>query len=217
MLNNQGFKFIIAVFGVVLWFFPQAVLGEDTEVKNRLSYISKIVAVIEGSIIKIEGDVRFVKRQTEKTTAEAHLSAKRLDHLEEKIKSVENLLNVIAVEISKTNGSLEKIEKDLMDELNLRRSLHVRSFPSLVLKYKKETYPINIKFGDHKEMLAQIEDMIEFIPFCQSTQSAILGDITLHNTKLNQFIIKDGFKMVFYNCTYNMFISICSGRKYVSF
>ncbi|MAC84857.1 MAG: DsbA family protein [Arcobacter sp.] len=55
----------------------------------------------------------------------------------------------------------EKIEKDLMDELNLRRSINVRSFPSLVLKYKKETYPINIQFGDYKAMLAQIEDMIE--------------------------------------------------------
>jgi len=32
MLNNQGFKFIIAVFGVVLWFFPQAALGEDSDV-----------------------------------------------------------------------------------------------------------------------------------------------------------------------------------------
>jgi len=113
MLNNQGFKFIIAVFGVVLWFFPQAALGEDTEVKNRLSYISKIVAVIEGSIIKIEGNVRFVKRQAEKTIAEASLSAKRLDNLETKIKSIENLLNIITVEIAKTNGSLEKIEKDL--------------------------------------------------------------------------------------------------------
>jgi len=55
----------------------------------------------------------------------------------------------------------QKIEEDLYNELNFRRSLHVRGFPSLVLKYKKETYPINIKFGNHKDMLAQIEDMIE--------------------------------------------------------
>lgn len=55
----------------------------------------------------------------------------------------------------------QKIEEDLYNELNFRRSLHVRGFPSLVLKYKKETYPINIKFGDYKDMLAQIEDMIE--------------------------------------------------------
>ena len=113
MLDNRGFKVVVAFVGVVLWLLPQEVLGEDVEIKNRLSYISKVVGVIEGSIIKIEGDVRFVKRQTEKTTAEAHLSAKRLDHLEEKIKSVENLLNVIAVGVAKTNGSLERIEKDL--------------------------------------------------------------------------------------------------------
>ena len=113
MLDNRGFKVVVAFVGVVLWLLPQEVLGEDVEIKNRLSYISKVVGVIEGSIIKIEGDVRFVKRQTEKTTAEAHLSAKSLDHLEEKIKSVENLLNVIAVGVAKTNGSLERIEKDL--------------------------------------------------------------------------------------------------------
>ena len=113
MLDNRGFKVVVAFVGIVLWLLPQEVLGEDVEIKNRLSYISKIVGVIEGSIIKIKGDVRFVKRQAEKTTAEAHLSAKRLDHLEEKIKSVENLLNVIAVGVAKTNGSLERIEKDL--------------------------------------------------------------------------------------------------------
>ena len=113
MLDNRGFKVVVAFVWVVLWLLPQEVLGEDVEIKDRLSYISKVVGVIEGSIIKIEGDVRFVKRQTEKTTAEAHLSAKRLDHLEEKIKSVENLLNVIAVGVAKTNGSLERIEKAL--------------------------------------------------------------------------------------------------------
>ena len=113
MLDNQGFKVVVAFVGVVLWLLPQEVLGEDVEIKNRLSYISKVVGVIEGSIIKIEGDVRFVKRQAEKTIVEAHLSAKRLDNLEKKIKSVENLLNVIAVGVAKTNGSLERIEKEL--------------------------------------------------------------------------------------------------------
>ena len=113
MQDNQGIKVIVAVIGIVLWLLPQEVLGEDIEINNRLSYISKIVGVIEGSIIKIEGDVRFVKRQAEKTIVEAHLSAKRLDNLEKKIKSVENLLNVIAVGVAKTNGSLGRIEKDL--------------------------------------------------------------------------------------------------------
>ena len=113
MLDNRGFKVVVAFVGVVLWLLPQEVLGEDVEIKNRLSYISKIVGVIEGSIIKIEGDVRFVKRQAEKTIAKGHLSAKRLDNLETKIKSIENLLKAITVEIAKTNGSLDKIGKDL--------------------------------------------------------------------------------------------------------
>ena len=113
MLDNRGVKVVVAFIGIVLWLLPQEVLGEDVEINNRLSYISKIVGVIEGSIIKIEGDVRFVKRQAEKTIAEANLSAKRLDNLETKIKSIENLLNAITVEIAKTNGSLERIGKDL--------------------------------------------------------------------------------------------------------
>ncbi len=55
----------------------------------------------------------------------------------------------------------QKIEEMLNNELNFRRSLYVNSFPSLVLKYKKEIYPINIQFGDYKAMLAQIENMRE--------------------------------------------------------
>ena len=113
MLDNRGVKVVVAFVGIVLWLLPQEVLGEDVEINNRLSYISKIVGVIEGSIIKIEGDVRFVKRQAEKTIAEARLSTKRLDNLEEKIKSVENLLNVIAVEVAKINDSMQNVEKDV--------------------------------------------------------------------------------------------------------
>lgn len=55
----------------------------------------------------------------------------------------------------------QKAEDDLQNELNLRRSLYVRTFPSLVLKYKKELYPINIKFGDADFMLKQINNMVE--------------------------------------------------------
>lgn len=59
----------------------------------------------------------------------------------------------------------EKIEQDLQDELNLRRSLYVRTFPSLVLKYKKELYPINIKYNEPEAMLQQIKDLTENIYF----------------------------------------------------
>ena len=59
------------------------------------------------------------------------------------------------------NLKSQKIEDELQIELNLRRSLYVNSFPSLVLKYKKELYPINIKYNDYKSMLEQINDMVE--------------------------------------------------------
>ncbi|MDD2894450.1 MAG: DsbA family protein [Aliarcobacter sp.] len=55
----------------------------------------------------------------------------------------------------------QKIEDDLQNELNFRRSLYVKSFPSLILKYKKELYPINIKYNDYKTMLNQINDMVK--------------------------------------------------------
>ena len=51
----------------------------------------------------------------------------------------------------------QKIEDDLQNELNFRRSLHVKTFPSLILEYKKELYPINIKYNDYEAMLNQIK------------------------------------------------------------
>ena len=113
MMIGRGFKAVVAVVGVVLWLVPQEALGEDTEIKSQLSYISKVVGAIESSMIKIKGDVRFVKRQAEKTIAETNLSAKRLNNLEEKVKRIENLLNTILVDVAKLNVSLESVEKDL--------------------------------------------------------------------------------------------------------
>ncbi len=55
----------------------------------------------------------------------------------------------------------EKIEEDLQDELNLRRSLNIRAFPSLVLEYKQELYPIHIKYNNSKEMLNHINDLVK--------------------------------------------------------
>lgn len=55
----------------------------------------------------------------------------------------------------------QKIEEDLQNELNFRRSLNVRSFPSLILKSEKELYPINIKYNDYESMLNQINNIVK--------------------------------------------------------
>ena len=115
MLNNRRFKFFIVAVGIMLWLPPHEVIGEDTEIKNQLSYVSKIVGVIEGSLIKIEGNVRFIKRQAEKRIVESNVSVKRLDNLEEKIKNTENLLGTIALEIAKINESMQRTEKKMKD------------------------------------------------------------------------------------------------------
>jgi hypothetical protein len=113
MLNNRRFKFFIVTVGIMLWLSPHEVIGEDTEIKNQLSYVSKIVGVIEGSLIKIEGNVRFIKRQAEKRIVESIVSVKRLNNLEAKIKNTEDLLGTIAVEIEKINESMQRTEKKL--------------------------------------------------------------------------------------------------------
>ena len=113
MIIGREFKVVVAVVGIVLWLVPQEALGEDTEIKSQLSYISKVVGAIESSMIKIKGDVRFIKRQAEKTTTETNLSAKRLNSLEKKVKRIENLLNAILVDVAKLSVSLESVEKDL--------------------------------------------------------------------------------------------------------
>ena len=115
MMRGREFKVVVAVVGIVLWLVPQEALGEDTEIKSQLSYISKVVGAIESSMIKIKGDVRFVKRQAEKTIAETNLSAKRLNNLEEKVKRIESLLSAILVDVAKLNVNLESIEKDFGD------------------------------------------------------------------------------------------------------
>ena len=112
MMIRRKFKVILVFFGV-LWLLPQETLGEDVEINNRLAYISKIVGVIESSMIAIKGDVRFIKRQAGVLTGKKNLSEKRLNNLETKVESIENLLNAIAVEVEKVNGSLERVEKDL--------------------------------------------------------------------------------------------------------
>ena len=112
MMRGREFKVVVAVVGIVLWLVPQEALGEDTEIKSQLSYISKVVGAIESSMIKIKEDVRFVKRQTEKMIAETNLSAKRLNNLEEKVKRIEDLLNTILVDVAKLNVSLESVAKD---------------------------------------------------------------------------------------------------------
>lgn len=52
-------------------------------------------------------------------------------------------------------------QKLLEEDFNLRRNLNVKAFPTLILKYKKEAYPINIDFKNSGKMLEQITNLSE--------------------------------------------------------
>ena len=54
----------------------------------------------------------------------------------------------------------EETIKNFNEKMNLRRKLHLNSFPSLAIKYKKEVYPINIKYNEPEMILKQIENLV---------------------------------------------------------
>ena len=56
-------------------------------------------------------------------------------------------------------------------------------------KLLKISQYISLKNSD--VTIAQIDDMIEFISFSKSTQSTLVNEVTIHNTGINQFTIKD--------------------------
>lgn len=53
----------------------------------------------------------------------------------------------------------QKIAKLMEEDLNKRRKMQVRVFPTLLLQYKKELYPINIKYNDAETMIKQIKNL----------------------------------------------------------
>ena len=117
---DRYFKIILVLIGVALWMvffrlwlYPKEVRAEDIDIESRLSYISKIVGSIESSVIKIEGDLRFVKRQTNLSAATVGLSEKRLNALEKKINIIEGLVDSIDMDMTAMGGDIAYIESDL--------------------------------------------------------------------------------------------------------
>ena len=51
------------------------------------------------------------------------------------------------------------------EKMNLRRKLGLNSFPSLAIKYKKEIYPINIKYNEPEYIIEQIKNLTENVYF----------------------------------------------------
>jgi len=59
----------------------------------------------------------------------------------------------------------EKVIDIFKNDLKLRDKLNIHSFPSLVLKYKNNKFPIQLDFKNEEVMLSQIEDLNKNIYF----------------------------------------------------
>lgn len=83
------------------------------------------------------------------------------------IETLLNLANDLQLDFEKfKNDLLEgKGQTLLNNDLEKRRKLKVFSFPTLILQYKKELYPIQIEFSNTKKMLNQIENLSSNIYF----------------------------------------------------
>ncbi|MCP4969418.1 MAG: DsbA family protein [Arcobacter sp.] len=115
---------------------------------------------------------------------EATLAAKEQNKEEEMIYSIQNAYyqramnpsdkNTIIQLANELNLDIDLFKKTLSSEDNinnfaqkrdLRQKLNLNSFPSLALKYKKEIYPINIKYNDSQSIINQIHNLSENVYF----------------------------------------------------
>ena len=120
MIMDRHFKIVLTFIGVglwlisfKLWFLPQEVMAEDVDIENQLSYISKVVGAIESAVIKIEGDLRFVKRQVDISVLSRDSSEKRLNALETKINTIKSLVDSIEMDVAEMDGNIAYIESDI--------------------------------------------------------------------------------------------------------
>lgn len=123
-------------------------------------------------------------RRSTYLACQATLAAKNQDKEEEMIKAIQNAYYQRAMNPSDEDTMIalaqeldldvEKFKKDLNSKetitsfeelLNLRRSMRVNSFPTLLIKYKKELYPLNIEYNNPQRIIEQIENITQNIYF----------------------------------------------------
>ena len=78
-----------------------------------------------------------------------------------------SLAQDLKLDIEKFSNDLksERIEQLFQKDLEKRRELKVFNFPSLILQYKKELYPINIEYNNVNNILKHIENLSSNIYF----------------------------------------------------
>ena len=120
MALDRYLKIVLTFIGLALWmilfklwFSPQEALAENVDLESRLSYISKIVGTIESSVIKIESNSRFIKRQAEISKLTRNQSEQQFNKLQNKINGLESSINIIETDVGEMDSNITYIESDL--------------------------------------------------------------------------------------------------------
>ena len=152
--------------------------------QDKIQTIWKEITTIVGTSFNHDFWIKCNPRRSTYLACQASISA-RLQHKEEAMiqaiqkayyqqaqnpSDLETLIDAarsIDLDIKQFKKDIEsqKVVELFEEDLNLRRRLGVHSFPTLLLQYKKECYPINITYNEPEKMLAQIKDLSENIYF----------------------------------------------------
>ena len=81
--------------------------------------------------------------------------------------TLEDAAKMIGLDINKFCEDLESenVMLKLQEDFKIRDKIKVHSFPSLVLKYKNNYFPIKIEYNNHEKMLSHINDLNDNIYF----------------------------------------------------
>ena len=81
--------------------------------------------------------------------------------------TLEEAAKMINLDMDKFNKDLESevIISKFNDDLKMKNKLKVNSFPSLILKYKNNYFPIQIEYNNNEVMLDRINDLNDNIYF----------------------------------------------------
>ena len=81
--------------------------------------------------------------------------------------TLEEAAEMISLDMDKFREDLESdiVKSKLQEDFKMRAQIKVNSFPSLVLKYKNNYFPINIEYNNYETMLKHINDLNDNIYF----------------------------------------------------
>jgi len=81
--------------------------------------------------------------------------------------TLEDAGKMISLDIDKFKADLESnvVVSKLQEDFKIRDKIKVHSFPSLILKYKNNYFPIKIEYNNHQVMLDHINDLNDNIYF----------------------------------------------------